>query len=267
MTRKIPLYLSLALLVIACACFLWAVTNSKKHDFEGKCLMCHITEPAKDAFPRDLIFVDEIDRLCDKCHKINKRKSHPIKVRPGKDIPLKTHLDKNGFLTCTTCHDVHKEEKSSISAEITGLTWGHVRGRAFCALCHNKEALGSDWRHQTAIPYAHSFGELTQVAGGALLDKFSTECLSCHDGSLSKAPQMEVTQGIWRHTAGKESHPIGVVYPRSGDFKDPQALSSDIRLFDGRLGCLSCHEMYSKENNKLAMSNNRSKLCLSCHKK
>jgi predicted CXXCH cytochrome family protein len=265
--KKILLSSGSIVLFIVCFCIFRAITGSKMHDFEGKCVMCHTTMPDKDTTTRDLLFVDEIDRLCDKCHTINKQKSHPINVRPNKDIPLKAHLDKNGLLTCTSCHDVHKEDKTSIDSELSGLMWGHVKGRAFCALCHNKEALASDWRHQTALPYAHANGKLLQAPAGARLDKFSTECLSCHDGTLSKTPQVEVTQGVWQHGSGQESHPIGVEYPRSGDFQYPESLPGEIRLFDGKVGCLSCHEMYSKENNKLALNNNRSRLCFSCHKK
>jgi predicted CXXCH cytochrome family protein len=36
-------------------------------------------------------------------------------------------------------------------------------------------------------------------------------------------------------------------------------------LFDGNLGCGSCHSAYSKEPHLLVMNNRGSKLCLSCH--
>lgn len=264
--KKFLIYCSGFLFLFMCLVTIRAVSNFKVHNFEGKCTMCHVNIPKKDNNMQNLIFVDEIDKLCRKCHTIDKQKSHPIKIKPNKNIPLAAHLDKNGLMTCTTCHDVHKEDKTSNRNELPGLVWGHIRGRAFCFLCHNKEDLGAAWRHQTAIPYAHSSGKLIEADSGSLLDKFSSECLSCHDGTISESPQIEVKQGVWQHGIGL-SHPIGIDYPRSEDFTYPESLPKEIRLFNGKLGCLSCHEIYSKENNMLSMDNKKSRLCLACHKK
>jgi len=247
-------------------CIIWAVANFKIHDFEGKCLECHKDMPDKDTKREKLIFVDEIDSLCGRCHTINKNKSHPINIRPGKDNPLTAHLDKNGLITCTTCHDIHKEDKTSNRQELAGLLWGHVKGKAFCFICHNNEAEGINWRHQTAIPYAHSLGRLTENAASSLLDKYSTECLSCHDGTISKFPQVQVKQGNWQHGIGI-SHPIGINYPRSEEFVDIESLPKNIRIFDSKIGCLSCHDIYGKQKNLLVMDNKKSRLCLACHKK
>ena len=256
-----------ALLFLTCSLYIiFAISSGKMHDFQDKCSMCHVNVPGEDTKGQELIFTDEIDRLCVRCHTINERMSHPIKIRPRKEIPLAAHLDKNAAMTCSTCHDVHKEDKTSDDSELSGLLWGHVRGRAFCSLCHSEETLGAAWRHQTAIPYAHPYGKLIETAGGSLLDKFSAECLSCHDGTISKAPQVEVKQGVWQHGIGM-SHPVGVEYPRFGDFTYPESLPEEVRLFDGRIGCLSCHEIYTEEKNMLVMNNRGSRLCLTCHKK
>lgn len=265
--KKIIFYLA-GLFVITFSFFaLWALSSVKKHDFEGKCSMCHVNIPSQDTNRREMAFVREIDRLCAQCHTFDERMSHPTHVRPQKDIPLAAHLDNNGFLTCTTCHDVHKEDKVSDKSELSGLLWGHVKGRAFCSLCHNPEAIGAAWRHQGALPYAHtSDGKFSENARGSLLDKFSAECLSCHDGTLSKTPQVVVKEGIWLHGAGT-SHPIGVEYPRSGDFVSVESLPKEVRLFAGKVGCLSCHGIYTKENNLLVMNNKKSRLCLTCHRK
>lgn len=264
--KKFILYWAGGLFVISYFCVLTAVSNLKVHDFQGQCAMCHVSIPDKNSAVQGLIFVDEIDILCSKCHTINKQKSHPIKIRPNRNIPLQAHLDKNGLITCTTCHDIHKEDKTLNKFELSGLLWGHVKARAFCALCHNKEALDATWRHQTAIPYAHSSGKLIQNSNGAVLDKFSTECLSCHDGTISKFPRVEVKQGVWQHEIG-ESHPIGIEYPRSPDFRNPESLPKEIQLFGGKVGCLSCHEIYGKENRMMVMNNDRSRLCFACHRK
>lgn len=264
--KKFIIYFGGFLSIIFCAYIIWAISGAKMHNFNNKCLMCHTDTPAKDAKRENMAFVNNIDKTCSICHTIDKEKSHPISVKPDKNIPLAAHLDANGLITCTTCHDVHKEDKTSNRFELSGMLWGHVKGRAFCSLCHNNELLDSAWRHQTAIPYAHSAGKLTETAGGGLLDKFSTECLSCHDGTISRFPEVEVRQGVWQHGIGM-SHPVGVGYPRSEDFTDPESLPSGIQLFDGRIGCLSCHEIYGKEKHMLTMNNKGSRLCMACHKK
>lgn len=264
--KKFILYCGCLFFIISSLCLIFALSGRKMHDFQGKCSMCHVNVSGKDAEGQKLIFVDEIDKLCSQCHAINERMSHPIKIRPQKQTPLAAHLDKNGAMTCTTCHDIHKEDKTSDSSELSGLLWGHVKGRAFCSICHGEETSGEKWKHQTAIPYAHPEGKLTERPGGSLVDTFSVECLSCHDGTISKEPQVQVKGGMWQHGIGM-SHPIGVDYPRSEDFAYPESLPKEVRLFDGKVGCLSCHEIYAKEKNMLVMNNRGSRLCLSCHKK
>lgn len=265
--NKSILYLVTCLFVIICLGFIWALSNFKMHNFEGKCQLCHITIPGENQSAANLTLVDELEQKCGTCHQLNKQKSHPIKIKPNKDMPLTAHLDKDGFITCTTCHDVHKEDTASAKSEGGGLLWGHVKGRAFCSLCHKEETLNANWQHQSAIPYAHSLGgKFSQVSEDALLDKFSVECLSCHDGTLSKSPQVEVKQGVWKHGIGM-SHPIGAAYPRSMDYTPAESLPEEIPLFDGRIGCLSCHEIYNPKDRMLAMDNNKSNLCLTCHNK
>ena len=66
-------------------------------------------------------------------------------------------------------------------------------------------------------------------------------------------------------------HPVGVRYRRdagrrSGSPLVPlDAVDPRIRLFDDRVGCGSCHSPYSTRDDQLVMSNERSRLCLSCH--
>lgn len=264
--EKSIIYCVTFLFIFSCLCIILAVSSFNAHNFEGKCLMCHETIPDKNTKTQNLTFVDGIDKLCSRCHTIDLQKSHPIKVKPDKNIPLMQHLDKDGLLTCTTCHDVHKEDKTANKSEPAGLLWGHIKGRAFCSLCHNKEALDTAWRHQTAIPFAHSSGKLMEVSDGALLDKFSIECLSCHDGTISKFPKVEIKQGVWRHGIGM-SHPVGIDYPRSDDFTYIESLPREIELFDGKVGCLSCHQIYNNAPYMLTMDNKGSRLCLSCHRK
>ncbi len=245
-----------------------AAWKAKMHDFKGKCQTCHRGTPGgKNSDRKAVLLVNKSDRLCASCHKVNKPMSHPVNVVPTMPIPKGMPLDNQNRITCITCHDVHKEDNQSLDKEqLAGLLWGHVRGRAFCFICHSQDMAISSRGHQTAIAYAHGEGSLREKKDGAFLDSFSRECLTCHDGTISKMSSVGVREGLWKHGIGL-SHPVGVRYPREGDFVNRDFLPREIRLFDGKVGCLSCHDPYAKGRNLLVMNNRRSRLCLSCHKK
>ena len=268
---KIPHNVFLALIVFVIIMggiyLVGAALKSKMHDFEGKCQMCHRGTPPPNAERKDIVLVDESDRLCNPCHIVDREMSHPLSVVPSMPVPGEMPLDELSRITCITCHDVHKEDKGHLSKEqLAGLLRGHVKGRAFCFICHSRDIAMSSRRHQTFISYAHKKGSLEEKKGGSLLDSFSRECLSCHDGTISKMPSVAVKAGVWRHGTNL-SHPIGVRYPRDGDFISKEFLPERIRLFDEKVGCLSCHDPYTKERNLLVINNRRSQLCLSCHRK
>lgn len=42
-------------------------------------------------------------------------------------------------------------------------------------------------------------------------------------------------------------------------------LDQMIRLYSGRLGCGTCHSVYSKHAKHLVMDNRGSRLCIACH--
>ena len=53
-------------------------------------------------------------------------------------------------------------------------------------------------------------------------------------------------------------HPIGVEYMtayRKGGLKYPSSINPSIRFFNGKIGCGSVYNIYSKERFDLAMSN------------
>lgn len=107
----------------------------------------------------------------------------------------------------------------------------------------------------------------------------SLVCLGCHDGTVatstigsSHALLAGVREGfdvpedfVWR------DHPIGIPYPAGRRDYRPEgfALQKGIRLPQGRIECISCHDPHNITGIKgmLVMSNRRSALCLSCHVK
>ena len=68
------------------------------------------------------------------------------------------------------------------------------------------------------------------------------------------------------------SHPIGMDYRytalnKSQFYFYPSRDQKRIRLFNGKLGCGSCHSLYAQTKNNLVagFDNDNSELCLKCH--
>lgn len=89
-------------------------------------------------------------------------------------------------------------------------------------------------------------------------------CIVCHDGLIaSPAHFCTVECGfVAPHSILKE-------YPprlRQDAYAPLETLKDKgIRLFNGKVSCVSCHDLNKNDKNHLIMDNSRSALCLSCH--
>lgn len=94
-------------------------------------------------------------------------------------------------------------------------------------------------------------------------------CLGCHDGATGPArqtPELRPAGGT-SCTGLPGVHPVGARYPTgSMKFSDPESLPSSMYMSDGCLTCVTCHDLLL-ENHGLVVSNRRSALCLTCHRK
>lgn len=106
-----------------------------------KCLDCHFTLP----FDREkLLYTEEVGGICLKCHNnfpCDKQQtddsfSHPMLVIPTMNIPLDMPLDKQGRLTCITCHSYHAEFWDSEYNNESLLR--RTKGVKLCYSCHKK---------------------------------------------------------------------------------------------------------------------------------
>ncbi len=240
------------------------------HDFEGKCLDCHLVEPTPGGDPG--IFIVDITQMCTDCHQDTMDLSHPVDVLPSMAVPRELPLDWKGEVTCVTCHPAH------------ALGYGefHMRsgatGQGFCVLCHDNL---EDELHKVAIGTAHVSSylganyEADQME--VTLDALSIKCMSCHDAIFavdSLQGNTVFTKGAFMHNIGSIglSHPIGMSYYETkrkyrGAYRSVSELPPEIKLFGGVVGCGSCHNPYSKQHYDLVMSNEGSALCLGCHVK
>lgn len=224
------------------------------HNFEGKCSMCHLVNEDGTVFEK--LFIKQIDFQCLDCHN-NLGLSHPTGMKPTMTMPTGFPLDSAGKTTCATCHKTHGEKAYLLNTLISG--------KAFCFLCHRE---GLKNLHGGTGTGAHSNRKYEIVDENFLADDLSIQCMSCHDSTLGKEARIGI--GTWTHLQGG-SHPIGVdymnAYTNKGGFKHPSLLDSKIKLFNGKVGCGTCHNIYSKERDQLVMSNKGSVLCLECHRK
>ncbi len=245
------------------------------------CGECHLRDPARleadgarEAGTR--LFVADIETLCLRCHEgVRLNMSHPVAVKPDFPIPPDMLLDWKGEITCTTCHFMHAGSDSPYGRGNSSLLRRNSTGRAFCQECHQQgflsvRALG----HSIVRQKAHR-RRYTRTGSDRLLHVSSRECMTCHDGSVSgDAGTTTQGPGIWRHQgySGRSSHPVGVDYyeamaGNTREYTPVSQLPSSIILPDGRVECVSCHNLYAKNEHLLVISNEGSRLCLTCHVK
>ncbi len=112
----------------------------------------------------------------------------------------------------------------------------------------------------------------------------SLNCLSCHDGGiatdvfggshdLDSGPFKTTGPSVTQRTGDlRGTHPIGVDYPQFNRRYHPKTqVESDgyVVIPDGRVECISCHDVHGQYGVEklLVKSNDRSALCLTCHRK
>lgn len=231
------------------------------------------------------------DDRCERCHQFSPGLSHPVGIvasGTGRGRAADLPLDM-GRVTCLTCHDEsaarpHGEGRAGRAPDPM-LRRESVE--SLCAECHQQPGRDLKHVHAMGLLKAHldtptggarfgaSGGEagIRGLAGRGDVDGETASCLSCHDGTVASDVGEHVQGGRRSSLAmdGPSSHPIGVVYKaavsRDGiQLRAPATLDRRIRLFDQRVGCGSCHSLYSRHQDHIVFSNDRSALCLGCHR-
>lgn len=268
MNKKSWLIIFLAVAVLA-AGYVYSQWTSY-HDFEGRCLDCHLTVPQKGGAPGT--FVKDISSMCYACHPDSKTLSHPVQMTPSMKMPAGFPLDWSGKMTCATCHPVHKNGAGAF----------HLRskkgGQGLCMLCHYDF---ENAMHKLSIGTAH-VGAATNSRYmvnemGDALDELSIQCLACHDaifGADSLVENLTLRKQLFHNSNDiGVSHPIGMSYYETkrkyyGAYRTVSELPKEVKLFGGGIvGCGTCHNPYSTLHSELVMSNEGSALCLACHVK
>lgn len=217
------------------------------------------------------------DSNCNGCHTPSKTFSHPVNKTVKMQVPSSLPLE-NGRMTCVTCHDDSSSQLHALARTTHDpMLRNDHSGPALCTQCHDRSFTKASDAHAMANTRAHGHWETkgapvaSQPVGSSRghVDAESQSCLECHDGSMGSAVGGHQGGDLFQFGANQE-HPIGMLF-RQGKGRDAaplkpyQALDKRIRLYDGSVGCGSCHSIYSQEKDLLVMSNQRSALCLSCH--
>ena len=262
--------------IVVLVVILWAAQIKVKdpHQFEGKCNLCHLGLKDPSVLARDPNY------LCLSCHPGADKRSHPSNIFPNRALPPQFPLFKNKMV-CVTCHFPHRhygKEGEAGEHRDTGLVTtpgpyllrAEESGKIFCYTCHKGNFTNpSVDSHAVAFKKAHS--PLLDFDKKQKIDDNSRECLSCHDGTISTEATTKIQGLSWEHRKNIGlSHPIGVDYSQVYTSKPrlyhpPERLDQRIALINGKIGCETCHNHYSKHKKHLVMDNFKSRLCLSCH--
>lgn len=231
----------------------------RHHQFsDNECRICHA-----DIHDNPASLKPMSSAVCERCHaNIRHELSHPVDILAKTPAPVDMPLE-GGKLSCITCHFVHPFSINPKNSNYFMLRKPKSDGK-LCSGCHKIEAKGHTFFETIHL---ESYQETNRPG---TLDRYTLQCIECHDDKLDRGLN-GFGAGKWRYySRSKLNHSIGVSYSRAfarqpQDFNPPDTLPPEIRLFNGKLGCGTCHNIYSKERFMLATSNWRSSLCLTCH--
>ena len=153
----------------------------------------------------------------------------------------------------------------------SGLRFGWLNGvlLIWLALWCSTAVESGQMRHE---PLHEINGRVFYGAEGHIVEvqSITTYCLSCHDGTIAPLRQgpSDQDRGDRMQNRGMPGlHPVEVRYP-IGDrsFKTTEELPSAMLMTEGRVTCVTCHR-FDSEDHELVVSNRRSGLCLTCHRK
>jgi len=242
-----------------------ALSGENPHDFRSRCRSCHLTEPVEG---EEQVFVGKIDDLCQTCHHMPTINSHPTKMVPGLEVPEFMPLDRDGEVTCATCHDPHGKK----TGHLPYLLRADARGEFLCESCHS-DGDRKDGLCMVTAGIAHVKSRTPQDSThfSQKLDRISLNCLACHGSAAREAAPSHTALPNQTAVMGAGFvHPIGANYIDVANwdqgYRDVDQLSPLIALYEGKVGCFSCHNPFAGQKSHLVDISGTA-LCLECHLK
>ena len=246
-------------LLAAAAALVYGLSGGAHMFLSSECIMCHVDEKNDpgNIWP-------SLTNACEDCHRnVKETQSHPTDIYATIPVPEDMPLT-DGRLTCLTCHYVHPKKGKQLIEKHYFLR-RLVRGPLFCSVCHELNDKG----HVVVEKNIHP-GSFKIIDREASIDSMSLECIECHDTYFKDKSDL-VGSGTWKHT-NEMTHPIGTRYrdasiKKMNKYRPESMLKKEIKLFDGKIGCGTCHSIYSSNRAMLVMDNMGSRLCRECHLK
>jgi len=170
----------------------------------------------------------------------------------------------------------HMKLSSGLAGGPHDFTQNTSGGSDLCLPCHTPHLGGApaplpneqDDMAPPLRPYRTADLELT---GWSLL------CLGCHDGEVASdvyssvhavGPTDQLASSRLEATDSR-SHPVGIVYPVASEDLQPRSAveAAGLVLPGGRIQCTTCHDAHNTRgySGMLQISNERSRMCLTCH--
>lgn len=249
-------WIILVLLLVGIGALVHGLSDRAHMFLSSECIMCHVDEKNDPGNIKPFL-----TNACEDCHRnVKETQSHPTDVYATIPVPKDMPLT-DGMLTCITCHYVHPKKGKQL-IEKHYLLRRLVRGPLFCSICHEL----NEKRH-VVVENIHP-GSFKVTDRKMSIDRISLECIECHDTYFKDQKDL-IGAGTWKHS-NKMSHPIGIRYEevstkKMNDYRPVSMLRKEVALFEGKIGCGTCHSIYSSNRAMLVMDNYRSRLCLECH--
>lgn len=118
--------------------------------------------------------------------------------------------------------------------------------------------------------YGDELPTFTRDSGSRILDPISMECITCHDGTLAGSIHYKVSSESSSIGTINGSHPVGTDYTRyisKREYVPSYDLPRNMILMNGKISCVTCHDMLSRNQAYLVVDMTSSNLCFSCHRK
>ena len=269
-TLRMSVFVALVCLLVINKATGYQTQQIALHHFDMPCVNCHEAGLGSPGNTNIGALSGNINELCASagCHNYDPEMTHPM----GDTLPGQP-------LTCLSCHEDEAMKNTGIDPDLGMERYLQTsEGSELCQSCHTKlnSAYSGNQHWQTKmsahlLPMTRGANKQINATMG-IADDESRSCIGCHDDvSTNIRGEFEVhNRRNFTQWSSNSNHPIGMSYrnvanKKMNKYNYPLSHNERIRLFDGKVGCGSCHSLYTNQKSFLVQDNHESALCFQCH--